>query len=207
MAERTGRQRGSETRDALLRAAAAVVEREGIAAVTTRRVASEAGLPLGTVHYWFTDKADLLAGVIEVLIADVRAGIAEGDADDTLTARLAGIWERVTAVSTARQIALVEVTTHSLRTEGLQHLAREQYAAYSEASSAALRPWNEAADAQLPGGSRALTALVLAVFDGLTLAELADPGDPDRAAAIPLLSHLLENALAGTPGSPKSSEE
>ncbi|MEH3075531.1 MAG: TetR family transcriptional regulator [Quadrisphaera sp.] len=64
--------RSGSTRDALVSAALRVVEAEGLPAATTRRVAAEAGLPLGTVHYWFADKRQLVAAVTDALLHEVR---------------------------------------------------------------------------------------------------------------------------------------
>ena len=46
----------------LIAAATRVVAREGVAAATTRRIAQEAGVPHGLVHYWFSGKDELLGG-------------------------------------------------------------------------------------------------------------------------------------------------
>ncbi|SIR95592.1 TetR/AcrR family transcriptional regulator [Microbacterium sp. RURRCA19A] len=202
MPDRGKRQRGPETRTALLRAATTVVERDGIAAATTRRIAEEAGLPLGTVHYWFADKSDLLEGVIDLLLEDVRAGVAEERDTASVRELLARLHERYTTLSIGRQLALFEITTHALRTEGMHNLARDQYRAYTEAAREGITPWADQADRTLPGGAPALAALAVAVMDGLTLSSLAAPGDPDRAAALDLFAHLLDRAGLGAEAEP-----
>jgi AcrR family transcriptional regulator len=53
----------SKTRAAFLNAAEALVREEGYAAVTTRRVASRAGLKPQLVHYYFRNMDDLLINV------------------------------------------------------------------------------------------------------------------------------------------------
>jgi AcrR family transcriptional regulator len=52
-------------RDALLDAAERLLVREGYAAVTTRRVATEAGLNHGLIHYYFGSMEELLVQVLE----------------------------------------------------------------------------------------------------------------------------------------------
>ncbi|MFW6204657.1 MAG: TetR family transcriptional regulator, partial [Actinomycetota bacterium] len=52
-------ERGADTRHRLLGATAAVIARDGWGAVTTRRVAEEAGLTSGLVHYHFSSVDDL----------------------------------------------------------------------------------------------------------------------------------------------------
>lgn len=172
--------RSGTTRDALVAAALRVVEAEGLPAATTRRVAAEAGLPLGTVHYWFADKRQLVAAVTDALLHEVRERAAgAGDLRDA--------HHRLDGMPAGRQLALVELTTAALRDPSLHDLARQQYAAY-RAAALRLLP------ADLRGGSEALATLVVAVLDGLTLSTLAedDDGRARADAAVELLLHLLE---------------
>lgn len=53
-----------ERRDALLRAAATVFAREGIAETSLRQIAREAGISSGTLHYYFPRKDELLDALI-----------------------------------------------------------------------------------------------------------------------------------------------
>ena len=208
----SGGLRGEGTRTALVEAAVRVVEREGVAAATTRRIAAEAGLPLGAVHYWFRDKRALLAAAVAALLDQVReqalvptgqtAGQAEGQAEGRASAEdggLAALHRRLAALPAERQLALFEVTTHALRDPALHHLAREQYAAYREVALAAVASWaGDGVDA-LPGGRAALATLLVACLDGLTLAALADGPARGDDGAVDLLLHLLRGALPPTP--------
>src|SRR5215469_4946535 len=68
----------------LVEAAGRVVARDGVAAATTRRIAEEAGLPQGLVHYWFASKDELLEEVIMTLLREfeaVTAMISAGPAE------------------------------------------------------------------------------------------------------------------------------
>ncbi|MBC3762276.1 TetR/AcrR family transcriptional regulator [Quadrisphaera oryzae] len=182
--------RAGSTRDALVAAALRVVEREGLPALTTRRVAAEAGLPLGTVHYWFTDKRQLVATTTDALLQEVRERSA-GATD------LRDAHRRLAAVPAGRQLALVELTTAALRDPALADLARQQYAAYRATALQQLAELVPRADADLPGGSEALATLVVAVLDGLTLSTLAEDDDEGRGraradAAVELLLDLLQ---------------
>ncbi|WP_194905188.1 TetR family transcriptional regulator [Quadrisphaera sp. INWT6] len=212
----SGGLRGEGTRTALVEAAVRVVEREGVAAATTRRIAAEAGLPLGAVHYWFRDKRALLAAVVAALLDQVREqalvptgrteGQAEGQPEGQPEGRasgedggLAALHRRLAALPAERQLALFEVTTHALRDPALHHLAREQYAAYREVALAAVASWaGDGVDA-LPGGRAALATLLVACLDGLTLAALADGPARGDDGAVDLLLHLLRGALPPTP--------
>jgi len=203
----SGGLRGEGTRTALVDAAVRVVEREGVAAATTRRIAAEAGLPLGAVHYWFRDKRALLAAVVAALLDQVRSQALAPSGQHAVDARhhggLEALHRRLAALPAERQLALFEVTTHALRDPALHHLAREQYAAYRGVALEAVASWaGEGVDA-LPGGRTALATLLVACLDGLTLAALADgPGRGDDGA-VDLLLHLLRGALP-SPSPPRT---
>ena len=180
---------------ALLRAAIAVVEREGLHAVTTRRVAEEAGLPHGTVHYWFADKADLLRGVMETMLEDARATILDDTAGQPLGDILVGIHERFVEMPIGRQLALLDFTLAAPRAESLRPLTKELYEVYTSAGHEILQPWADQAEAVLPGGTRALAPLMVAVIDGLTLASLAGSDAEELIAARNLFVHMLNQSL------------
>ncbi|HEY5881845.1 MAG TPA: TetR family transcriptional regulator [Nakamurella sp.] len=191
---RRRRPRGEQTRTALVQAALRVIERDGIASATTRRVAEQAGLPLGAVHYWFADKDDLLRAVVDVLLQEVRNDLGTSPDGESAGHRLARIFANYVAMRPGRQLALFEATTHAIRTDGLQPLAIGQYAAYRSAARKGLAPWHVQVDADLPGGTDALAALLVAVVDGLTLANLADPEGSHAGEAFVLFADLLNRA-------------
>lgn len=57
----------AHTRDAILAAAQQIVRNEGIAALSTRRVALEAGVPLSQIHYHFGSKHGLVLDLLDHL--------------------------------------------------------------------------------------------------------------------------------------------
>ena len=184
------------TRSALVEAALRVSERDGVAAATTRQIADEASTPLGTVHYWFADKDELLRAVVDSLLTQVRADVHRASERAGSAERLTGAYEAFMAMPVGRQLALFELTTFAIRNDRLRQVAADQYQAYRAAAQEGLQPWREAAEA-LPGGADALGALLVAVIDGLTLASLADP-DSRGVEALALFAHLL--LLAGVGG-------
>jgi AcrR family transcriptional regulator len=104
-ASRTRRQPGRpsaeerpQARDALLDAAGRLFARHGVAEVSLRRVASEAGVTPAMVHYYFGGKAGLYDAMLERTFGRViarvraladRAGEDAGSADDHLADLLA----------------------------------------------------------------------------------------------------------------------
>ncbi|WP_380160626.1 TetR/AcrR family transcriptional regulator [Kineococcus sp. R86509] len=186
-------------RDELIAAAARVVGRDGVAATTTRRIAEEAGVPLGTVHYWFASKDELvqevaLAHLREVQGAgrDVVPGVAGGPAEDALR-RLQAALAAEESFDRGRRLSLYELTTWSLRSEGRAEIARQQYSAMREAARSVTDPWVRA---HVPDGSGDVDPEVLAGFvgvfvDGLALAELADPEGTPAEELLQFFSRLM----------------
>lgn len=194
-------------RDALIAAATRVIARDGVLAATTRRIAAEADVPLGTLHYWFAGKDDLLTAVVEAALGDLEsaagsARILDGQPDgcgtqDVLESFRAA-WRVVEADDPGRQLSLFELTTVALRTPGMEELAAKQYGSYRAVAGRAIQRWYDQSGADLPGGPEALARLIAYVFDGATIAWLADPGRADPDSVFVLLSHLLNLAATGS---------
>ena len=63
---RPARPRGAARRESLLQAVLKIVADVGADAVTHRRVAEVAGLPLASTTYWFDSKEHLLTAALEL---------------------------------------------------------------------------------------------------------------------------------------------
>ncbi|WP_405182297.1 TetR/AcrR family transcriptional regulator [Nocardia sp. NBC_01377] len=91
MVKRTSYHHGA-LRDTLMDACLRLIDTEGIAAVSLRRVAREAGVSTGAPYHHFADRAALLAALstrgFELLAAELTAtrAAATGDPMDTLAA-------------------------------------------------------------------------------------------------------------------------
>lgn len=191
------------SREELVGAALAVIAREGVAATTTRKIADEAGVPLGAVHYWFTDKAALLEEVVRAMLRRLEETAStltlEGEADyqDALVA----IFRTAAGEDLGAQIGLYELTAYALRTPGLRELAARQYALYRDTAQRLVAL--AMADSGLPAETvGTLGELVAVTFDGAALAWLADPEGADPERVLALLAHLVTTlrAMEGTPG-------
>jgi AcrR family transcriptional regulator len=62
------RERGVERAAEIIRAAQSILVREGLAKLTTRRVARELGISVGNLAYYFSSKESLLQAIIEDVI-------------------------------------------------------------------------------------------------------------------------------------------
>jgi AcrR family transcriptional regulator len=177
----------SERRSLLVDAALAVAERDGVPAMSVRRVADEAGVSLGLVHYCFSDKDDLVVQVAARIVAELAAAgeqrlaaVEGGTLEQALLAGVRGLWTVLTATA-RRQLVTYEITTHALRHPGLRDVAREQYAVSQTAVEDFLTHAARTAGARWARPVGELAALTLAVIDGVTLRWLVDD---DRAGAL-----------------------
>jgi DNA-binding transcriptional regulator YbjK len=156
MREHTGesdgrRRRGNRRRRALLDATLQVIGRDGLAAVTQRAVAAEAGLPPSALYYYFPTLDDLVtAALVDVndrCLAELRT---LPDGDDALHA-----------------LAVVTVDgSRRRRTELLAELELWVLAARRDTLRGELDRWNaglRAAAAKLTDDPAAIEAVVAAV--------------------------------------------
>lgn len=200
----TSSERGQETRQRLLDAAAQLIVEDGWGAVTTRRAADRAGLRPGLVHYHFRTVEDLL---VEASLAAARREVGSaaellastGDPEEGVTQVL----ELMSSYSAAdpSTVLFSEMLLASTRVERLRgelaELLGEWRGAVADWLASASAASGSAVPAGEPGGASAredheATALLLgAALDGLVLHRLIDPS----LARIPVTDQLAR--LAG----------
>jgi len=198
--QRTPKRRPDDGRRAqLIAAATRVVARDGVAAATTRRIAQEAGVPHGLVHYWFSGKDELLEEVVQGMLRQLEAvtsvsaaagSSGRGAAEDVID-RFRSAFAVVESDDRGRQIALFELTTWSLRSPDHREVARTQYAAYRATAASVTSAWLAEHKVELPGAPDVLAQFVAALFDGVNLAWLADPDGTRPDEIFALASTLL----------------
>jgi len=120
-----------ERRQALVEAAMRVMEREGIAAATTRAICAEAGMPNGFFHYCFTSKQALMLEVAQqfrrhfMQLFTLTEGL-EGDVHDVVSQALTAFLDDVAANPDVHQLTH-ELPLHALREEELAGIAQRCY--------------------------------------------------------------------------------
>jgi AcrR family transcriptional regulator len=193
------RQRGSRaTSDELVDAALRVIAREGVQGATTRKIADEAGVPLGTVHYWYAGKAELLADVIRVVIARIQRAVDstdrahDGSAADARMG-LHAAWVEIVGDDPGAQLGMYELTTLALRSADMRGLASEQYRSYRHLAARSVAEVFTALDADR---AELLAELIAVTFDGLCLAWLADPEGSRPTEVLDLLADLITQSVA-----------
>jgi AcrR family transcriptional regulator len=193
------RPNGDPIRSQLIAAAIEVVTNDGLAAATTRRISEQAGLSLSTFHYWFSNKEELFECLLEEILSEFEATSAldHGTGDGQMPGAFQLLRSAFSVVTehgeegVKRQIVPYELTVLALRTPTFRDFARRQYELYRQAVTEMAGPLLDKVDPALPGGSDAVVQLVTALFDGLTLAWLADPEGTNPDEVFRLLETLF----------------
>jgi TetR/AcrR family transcriptional regulator, regulator of biofilm formation and stress response len=183
------RPRGAARREALLEAVLAIVAEVGAEAVTHRRVAERAGLPLASTTYWFDSKEDLLTAALQLAaerdVARLRELAVTLRERDPLQAVLDAVLDPVDEPSSrASLMAAYALLLEAARRPALQELARRWTDAYLETIGELLtragspRPREDA-------------RLILSAADGLLLEQLATGDTHDPRPALARLVHIL----------------
>jgi DNA-binding transcriptional regulator YbjK len=186
--------RGEPRRALILEAALRVVGEEGAGAVTHRRVATEAGLPLAATTYWFTSKDELLAEAYRLAadrdIARMR-DLAMTYADRAATDLAGALTDLLTAELAAARTSLIAsyaLWIEAARRPALRAIELEWTTAYVELVQDIL----QAAGSPHPETD---AQLLVATLDGLLLAQLAS-GHPDPDTQLrPQLDRLVAALL------------
>jgi AcrR family transcriptional regulator len=184
--------RGQRTREALCRAAVALVAERGWGGASTRLVAERAGVPPGTVHYHFASLPDLLIDATAPLLGRITdEAVAALDAAPDLPAGvdwLLGVVARYSADPAALRLpgeVLLAGTRH-------ERLGRE-IAAMLARFRAGLAGW--LARCGRAGDAEAVAMLLAAALDGLLLHRAVDPA-VEPAVLIGVLRRLLDPGSA-----------
>jgi DNA-binding transcriptional regulator YbjK len=183
------RPRGAARREALLEAVLEIVAEVGAEAVTHRRVAEQAQLPLASTTYWFDSKEDLLTAALELAAQRDVARLHEL-ADrlrerDPVQAVLDAVLDPLDEPSRrASMMASYALVLEAARRPAMQELARRWTAAYLETVGELLQ---RAGSARPREDAR----LILSAADGLLLEQLAAGDAEDPRPALARLVHIL----------------
>jgi TetR/AcrR family transcriptional regulator, regulator of biofilm formation and stress response len=190
------RPRGAARREALLDAVLRLVAEVGVDAVTHRRVAEMAGLPLASTTYWFESKEHLLTAALEAAaerdIERLHAllGNAPGGAADPLRLAVAAIVDPIEDSGQSGRSCLL--ATYALVLEAARRPAlREVTRRWTEAYLEALAPLLAAAGSRRP---RSDAELLLAAADGLLVEQLASGHASDLGPQLRRLADALVRA-------------
>lgn len=192
--------KASERRGQLVSAARAVLSRDGVAGTTLRAVAAEAGVPLGTLHYVFPSKEQLIIAVLDDIhdevsavfrSAEIHAGLEHAIRDG-----VESYWQRL--VLNQPQVALMrhELFVYALRTPGLERLAARQIEGYARIVAELCQEAAGNAGENCPVPFQTLGRVLVGSVMGIVLHYLSDR-DTDRSrsdlqAAVNMLVRLAD---------------
>lgn len=196
--------RGEARREAIIRAALAVIGERGPDAVTHRAVAQRAGLPLSATTYWFESKEQLLQEAF-LLAAREEVARVEGVVLELAPRELdARDWAAAVAAALAadlednptRHVAFTELVLEGTRRPWLRDEVGRWESAWLRLAEMGLRA---AGDPEPVADAR----LVVGAITGLMLGQLANPqaafeDEVFRPALERLFTLLTENAILRT---------
>lgn len=133
-----------DTRERILRTTVELIGREGVSAVTNRRVAGAAGVSLGSLTYHFPSQVDLLRESLLLFVGEEVARQEEIAASLRSThpsvEQVAAEVERIVQESGNRiqQLAEIELHVQAARDPALQEASLRCFEAYEGVAAAAL---------------------------------------------------------------------
>jgi AcrR family transcriptional regulator len=182
------------TRDRILRAALRLIGESGIAAVSNRRLAAEAGVALGSLTYHFPSQTQMMR---ECLLLYVREEVARLNAiaeqlraGRASTGEVALEVERIVGDTALKpeQIAEMELHLQAARDSELQEASSRCFAAYDDFAAAALEALGVAEPARH-------APTVVALMSGLALRRMGT-GERDAAGTADALTTLVRGVGA-----------
>lgn len=194
------RPRAEQRRDQVLAAAGRCFIRRGFHSTSIAQIGAEAGMSVGHIYRYFTNKEAIIAGIVRQRLDEGQAFInqIEAEADD-LRAALIACTDRCVdmALDPSRAVLMIEVKAESARNPKLAEIMRAADAEMREhlrgvLSRASSGDWTES-DVEMRAELLAL------LFEGLPLRTLANP-DLDRQT----LTRVMSHAVAGILGSKNS---
>jgi AcrR family transcriptional regulator len=193
----------------LVEAAQAVLIRDGVAGLTMRAVAKEAGVLLGTVTYVFPSKEmllravieDVIAGIAEVLKSSLQSSADTGSGlEHAIRDGVQRFWTTLVEDQEGLQIIQYELTIYALRTPGLESMARWQYDRYARIVAAWCQEAASNAGETCAVPFDTLARVLVAAIDGLILQFVCDPdmtrSHEDLQAVIEMVVSLASPAPA-----------
>jgi AcrR family transcriptional regulator len=190
-------------REQIVRATIRCLARDGYAGLTMKRVAAEAAVSQGILHYYFRDKAAMLAAAALRVTADLdrRVAVEARGARDARTRLRAVIRACLETAVESRDFwtVFIEFWGEALHHHHLARVNRQAYARARRLIGSALARGRAEGDVRRVDVEEA-AAVVLGLLDGLSLQLTFEPG----LMTLPRAARLAETVLGRylSPGDP-----
>lgn len=163
----------------ILGAARRILARHGYAATTINRVAAEAGVSRGLLHYYFKNKEDLLATVIQAnlgIAVELVAGIfSRCESAATLSGELTDALRTIVSNDPELFDLLLEGWSVSRHSAAVDQKLKDFYSNFRDAILAGLEEAVGRRAIRPTLSLDGLAAMITAIIDGLGLQVLTEP--------------------------------
>lgn len=193
----------TERRREIASALVRVMASEGYAGATIQRIAREAGLTPGLVHYHFEDKAEILRVVVEDLASRIRQRISRRSAGRTSAlGRLDGVLEALLARGDDEDLDAVRcwalVGAEAVRSPEVRALREAHVLALTDqVASLLVAACHE--DGRSGEGARAMAGALIALAEGYSTLAAATPQAIPAGSASAMAKRAMRGLLAGQP--------
>lgn len=194
---------GPVRREQIVRATVRCLAREGYTRLTMKKVAREAGVSQGILHYYFADKRAILVATLEAVSRDLdrRVGAAQSRTGRDPAARLRALVRACLEVAVGRPefwVVFVEFWGEMMHDRRLREINAALYARMRRQIGAVVAHGIRAGVFRRVDVLRA-AAVILAVVDGISLQLTFDPaafrvGDATRFCGDAVLRYLAKEA-------------
>jgi AcrR family transcriptional regulator len=172
----------------ILEAAERCIMAQGIEGVTMRSIASEAGINLASLHYYFVNKENLLTSLIGRKFKDYglkfMTSFADAETPEEKIESVVGFLKRSILEERSAYTLLFEYLPHAARNEKIRELLRASYREFRESVTRLL---DESVGKRGPAGvdTRLLSSFIISLTDGMWIQLFldADAFDPDAYVA------------------------
>jgi len=193
----------TERRSAIASALLRVMAVEGYEGATIQRIAREAGLSPGLLHYHFENKAEILRVVVEDLSVRVRARIARRVTKrPTALARLDGVLEAMLARGEDEDLDAVRcwaiLAAESVKSAEVREL-REAHVLSLIDEIATLLVTACHDDGRSGEGARAMAGALVALAEGYTTLAAATPAAIPPGSASAMAKRAMRGLIAAQP--------
>lgn len=176
-------------RTQLIDAAIRIALRDGLDNATVRRIAAEAGVSLGTVHYCFDNKRTLLEAVVESLVGrqvDVSGFVVDKNLPpiEAIKRAFRFYWS-ISGAEVERQRLIYELVTYLVRQQDHQsrELAQRIFSTNYDIVCGFIELFQKEWEVDLDLPIDVVARMTTAMTDGVALAWLTD-GDDERALEV-----------------------